>query len=329
MKLQNRVSCILCSFNEEPRIRTALEGLVPWADEVIVFDKGSTDGTQAAAKAVSEKVRVVPIPFTDRGCENQAELMREAANDWIYFATCSEVPTRRLVEEMDRILTSQGAQVDVVRVPRKMYSMGAHAAVSTWSISSYPFLVHRQRVLTTGRMHDHFRATARERLATIAYRPDTCVHHYTHSSIDAFVAMHLHYATQEAMSAPPDAHFNRLQDGLKSILFSLCHDRTVQVHGMGYGIYSMLVCLKRYEMDMGGPWQKIYAADAARVLAREWQVKQNPSVRLDTTPLPYESPSRKTWRTKLYRALISKLIRLLVWVAKRAAEHDRKKAATP
>ena len=53
MKLQNRVSCILCSFNEEPRIRTALEGLVPWADEVIVFDKGSTDGTQAAAKAAT------------------------------------------------------------------------------------------------------------------------------------------------------------------------------------------------------------------------------------------------------------------------------------
>ena len=320
MKLQNKITCLLTVYNEAGRIRTAVAGLAPWADEVLVCDKGSTDGTPALAAAVSSNVRVVSIPYTDRGCENHAELLRLAANDWIYVATCSEVPTRRLVEEVDRALTAQGAQLDVVEVPRRMYSMGAHAPASVWSVSPYPFLVHRNRVVTPGVLHDHFRSTSPTRTATIAYRPDTCVHHYTHASIDGFVATHLNYAAHEARTGSADEHFARLREGLRALLPSLCHDRTVQVHGMGFAIYALLVCLKRYEMDMGGPWQSVYTADAARVLEQEWQVKPEAHSAVQPTEAsPYESASRMTIGARFYRKVVVLLVYLLVWIAQRGA----------
>ena len=329
MKLQSKISCLLTVYNEAGRIRTALEGLVPWADEVLVCDKGSTDGTPVLAAGVSANVRVVSIPYTDRGCENHAELMRLAKNDWVYVATCSEVPTRRLVEAMDRVLTAQGAELDVVSIPRRMYAMGAHSPASVWSVSPYPFLVHRNRVVTPGLLHDHFRASSPARAATVAYQPDTCVHHYTHASIDSFVATHLNYAANEAVAGKPDEHFTRLREGLRALLPSLCHDRTVQAHGMGFAIYSLLVCLKRYEMDMGGPWQDVYAADAARVLQQEWQVKPDtPSAAQLTAARPYESASRMTLGALFYRKVVVLLVYVLVWLAQRGARRHEKRSAT-
>ncbi len=43
----SKISCIICAFNEEPRINTVLSAINghPLIDEVIVIDDGSTDGT--------------------------------------------------------------------------------------------------------------------------------------------------------------------------------------------------------------------------------------------------------------------------------------------
>ena len=123
MHLKNKISCLLIVYNEAARIRMALAGLVPWADEVVVCDKGSTDGTAELAASMGAQVRVVTIPYSDRGCENHAELLRLTKNEWVYVAVCSEVPTRRLVTEMDRVVTVwyRSPAVDTGRRFRKVW----------------------------------------------------------------------------------------------------------------------------------------------------------------------------------------------------------------
>ena len=43
--MKNKISVIIPTYNEEKRIETCLKSIPSSFDEVIVFDKGSTDNT--------------------------------------------------------------------------------------------------------------------------------------------------------------------------------------------------------------------------------------------------------------------------------------------
>jgi len=63
MTIPSKISCIICAYNEEPRIDTVLKAVSghPAITEIIVVNDGSTDGT--AQKATSyEGVRVISHP---------------------------------------------------------------------------------------------------------------------------------------------------------------------------------------------------------------------------------------------------------------------------
>ena len=53
------ISAVVIALNEERRIVPCLESL-SFADEIVVVDSGSTDGTVAAARSFTDKVRAVP-----------------------------------------------------------------------------------------------------------------------------------------------------------------------------------------------------------------------------------------------------------------------------
>lgn len=69
-----KISFIVPSYNEAARIGAVLEHATRWADEVVVMDKGSTDGTIEICKKFGDKVRVRTIPFSERGHEKLSEI---------------------------------------------------------------------------------------------------------------------------------------------------------------------------------------------------------------------------------------------------------------
>lgn len=192
------ISFLAPVYNEASRIRNVIEHALCWADEIIIADKGSTDGTLDICRSYGDRVRVTPIPFTERGHEKMTDMPALASNDWIFYGTCSEIPTRQLIESCRAILDRDGGQIDLVYVPRRMYFFGLHFTADNWGVCHYPFLIHRTRTVVTNTIHDNFHAADPARTRRVPYSEDCCVHHLTHPTVGSFWKSSAQYFEVEA-----------------------------------------------------------------------------------------------------------------------------------
>ena len=143
------ISFLIGTYNEAERIGDVLQQAVLWADEVVVIDKESTDATRAICASFGPKVRVVVAPFTPQGHEDSVAAIQVPLHRWIWIGTASEIPTPKVVQEARRIV-SESPNLDLVYVPRKLYSFGFFSKESPWGVKHYPFLVNREQI---GRAH--------------------------------------------------------------------------------------------------------------------------------------------------------------------------------
>ncbi len=122
-----KISAYILTYNEAEKIEAAVSSVL-WADEVVVVDSFSTDGTQAIAAKLG--ARVVEIEFKGFGdVRNRA--LEACRYDWIFSLDADE---RCTVEVRDEILAliASGAPRDVYRVPRRSYMMGRWIRGSGW-----------------------------------------------------------------------------------------------------------------------------------------------------------------------------------------------------
>lgn len=92
------VSVVVLTLNEEPNIRRCLAS-VGWADQAVVVDSGSTDGTMAAAKSMGAEVVEQPwLGFSaQRDYALRLPLIR---HDWVYFVDADEWVSPQLAAEI-------------------------------------------------------------------------------------------------------------------------------------------------------------------------------------------------------------------------------------
>src|ERR1041385_1613411 len=89
---KRKISSCIITFNEADHIRAACES-VSWADEIVVIDSGSTDGTRDIAAECDARVLENPWP----GFAAQKQFAAEqATNDWILSLDADE----RISEEL-------------------------------------------------------------------------------------------------------------------------------------------------------------------------------------------------------------------------------------
>lgn len=91
-----RVAAALIVLNEAERLRTLLPAL-DWADEIVVVDSGSTDGTAELARR--HGCRVVVREF-DNYCNQRNVAIGLTDCEWVLSIDADEMPTPRLAEEI-------------------------------------------------------------------------------------------------------------------------------------------------------------------------------------------------------------------------------------
>ena len=98
------VTCTIIAFNEADRVARAIASVAGIADEVIVVDSGSTDGTIALCQSLG--ARVLHNDWVGFGPQKRfAE--DAAANDWILNLDADEWLSEELREELKALLAQE------------------------------------------------------------------------------------------------------------------------------------------------------------------------------------------------------------------------------
>ena len=121
-----KISVYIIAFNEVEKIRDCINSVL-WADEIIVADSYSTDGTTEIAQEMG--VKVVHIPFNGYG-DLRNKAISNCRGEWIFSLDSDERCTIEVRDEIINIINN--STLDIYRVPRKNFFMGQWIKHSGW-----------------------------------------------------------------------------------------------------------------------------------------------------------------------------------------------------
>jgi glycosyltransferase involved in cell wall biosynthesis len=133
------LSVVITTFNEAENIANCIRSVENLADEIVLMDNFSTDGTTELARSLQAKVFQRKF---DNFSENKNAAIEKASNEWILILDADEQLTPELQREIKNRLAS-GAEVDAFRIKRDTYFCGRK--VRCWSHGSVVRLFRKNR----------------------------------------------------------------------------------------------------------------------------------------------------------------------------------------
>lgn len=114
------LSVAIVAKNEEENLRRTLPSVAALADEIVLVDSGSTDGTVALAESFG--ARVIHLPWPGYGAQvNNA--LRACTSEWVFSLDADEWFSPELAAEVRRILADR-PQYEAYWVPRRNHFLG-------------------------------------------------------------------------------------------------------------------------------------------------------------------------------------------------------------
>jgi len=186
------VTATVITLNEARNIRECLASLT-WANEVIVVDSGSTDGTPELARAAGARVIEREWP----GYAAQKDFAAsQAANDWILSVDADERVTPELAAEIQRTLEQPSGHAGF-RIPRITFHLGRWIRHTDW-YPDYQLRLYDRRQASWAKRRVHESVTARGAVGKLshdlqhyAYR-DIAHHYETMQNYTRLAAIQMH-----------------------------------------------------------------------------------------------------------------------------------------
>jgi glycosyltransferase involved in cell wall biosynthesis len=158
-----KISVYIIAFNEADKIRDCINSVL-WADEIIVADSHSTDGTTEIAEKLGAKV--IHISFNGYGdLRNKAII--HCNGDWILSIDSDERCTIEVRDEILKLIDNP--LFDIYRVPRKNFFMGKWIKHSGWfpNFRQPQFFKNGKMSYTKDSVHEGFISHSRKEIGIL------------------------------------------------------------------------------------------------------------------------------------------------------------------
>jgi len=182
------LTALVITKNEAANIGRCLRSIA-WADERIVVDSGSTDGTVAIARGLGATV----VEHAWEGFSGQRNFAASLAHgDWILIVDADERATPELRDEIAAFISSASDTVAGARIPIRDWMFGKFVAHGSWPRQRHPRLHRRGRATWGGAVH--------EEIALNGEVGDlgSPLLHFSHLTLERFIAKLNSYTEIEA-----------------------------------------------------------------------------------------------------------------------------------
>lgn len=138
-------------YNEEYRINKCLSSF-SWVDELVVFDKGSTDHTVMLAKQYTD--HIYSVPYTD-GSENfvQNISLHKTKAIWSFFIIASHLIDNSLACVIMDEITNYSSPYNVIELPLKMNILGIENCKSPYHVKYKSILIKTSNLKLSNVVH--------------------------------------------------------------------------------------------------------------------------------------------------------------------------------
>jgi glycosyltransferase involved in cell wall biosynthesis len=191
---QESITAVVLTKNEAVNLERCF-GSLRWCTEIIVLDSGSTDATQAQARALGARVleHVQPPPFKIDAQRNWVLDHGAITTPWVLFLDADETVPPDLAGELQRVATGPACPFDAFELtPRYLFW-------STWLKRTqgypnwHPRVVRLGHARFTGGVWEHFEAGTK--VGRISFPYD----HFANSKgLSDWLARHDRYSTWDA-----------------------------------------------------------------------------------------------------------------------------------
>jgi glycosyltransferase involved in cell wall biosynthesis len=269
--VSGRLSAVVVSYNRAALIGTCLRGL-GFADEVIVIDKSSTDGTAQIAARHAD--RVITVPWSPTVEETRAFAVAQCAYEWIICLDDDECLSPEAIRFIQAELRAPRAEA--YALPLRHYILGTHDEAAYYWPEDH-FRLFRRGALTFGStVHG---GTEVHSDSVLHVNPDTgvAIHHLSHQDVAQWIEKTNRYTSRLDRERAPD-------DGRSLVRFAhqrIDHwaSRTRDASPGGYpeavsvlrATYDLIDRLKTWEEERGvdgaAEFERIRASLDSRYLA--------------------------------------------------------------
>jgi glycosyltransferase involved in cell wall biosynthesis len=197
------LSVIIPTKNEAQNLARCL-GCVQWADEILVVDSQSSDGSQEIA--AQHGARVVQFEFNGTWPKKKNWALENLPfrHEWVLVLDADEVLPPEAEAEFREVIANSGS-IAGYWINRRFMFMGRwlrHAYYPNWNLRLFRHSLGRYEKLTSvetasgdNEVHEHVVVQGQTR------RLRTEIDHYAFPSVDVFVEKHNRYSNWEARVA--------------------------------------------------------------------------------------------------------------------------------